>query len=190
MQQLKLRSSKISLVHGDITKIAVDAIVNAANSTLLGGGGVDGAIHEVAGPELLEECKNLNGCEVGEAKITRSYGITNVKYIIHTVGPRIRSEVREEDKKLLSDCYRNSLNIAKKNHLRSIAFPCISTGLYHFPKEEASKTAVDTVIKWLTIEENASAVDEVKFCSFNDKDKVIYQKRMDELKNFGNAETP
>lgn len=168
--------SKIFLTRGDITKLAVDAIVNAANSSLLGGGGVDGVIHSEAGPELLEECKQLDGCEVGQAKITDSYEIKGVKKIIHTVGPHIGfdSEVDDEEIQQLGDCYRNSLDLAKKYELRSIAFPCISTGIYNFPKEEACEIALGTVKEWLENEENNSEMEKVIFCVFNEKDEELY----------------
>ncbi|KAF7635142.1 Macro domain-containing protein [Meloidogyne graminicola] len=125
--------NKIFVTRGDITKLAVDVIVNAANSSLLGGGGVDGAIHAAAGPELLEECKQLNGCKTGETKITKAYNIKDVKAIIHTVGPIIDLGVNYLDRQLLSKCYKNSMDLTQQNGFKSIAFPCISTGIYHFP---------------------------------------------------------
>jgi O-acetyl-ADP-ribose deacetylase len=131
---------RISIIIGDITKQETEAIVNAANTSLLGGGGVDGAIHRTAGPELLEECKTLNGCPTGEAKITKGYNL-KAKYVIHTVGPVWNGgKYKEEDK--LANCYRNSLSLAVKNKIKSISFPSISTGVYRFPVDKASKIAL------------------------------------------------
>jgi len=131
---------KINVVEGDITKLQVDAIVNAANRTLLGGGGVDGAIHRAAGPELLEECRRLKGCETGEAKITKGYNLP-AKWVIHTVGPIWRDSTCQEDE-FLARCYRNSLALAKKYGIKTIAFPAISTGAYSFPMDRAIKIAI------------------------------------------------
>ena len=136
----------ISLDMGDITKLEVDAIVNAANSSLLGGGGVDGAIHRAAGRQLLEECRTLNGCETGQAKITKGY-LLPAKHVIHTVGPVYHG--KERDAELLSNCYKNSLDIAKENNLHSVAFPAISTGAYRYPLQDAAEIAVRTVKSWL-----------------------------------------
>jgi O-acetyl-ADP-ribose deacetylase len=138
---------KIELIKGDITKIQADAIVNAANSTLLGGGGVDGAIHRAAGPGLLRECRKVGGCPTGEARITAGYDLP-AKFVIHTVGPIWRGgggasgDAENKEDKLLADCYRNSLALANKNGIKTIAFPSISTGAYRFPVERASKIAV------------------------------------------------
>lgn len=173
--------SKISLVKGDITKLAVDAIVNAANSSLLGGGGVDGAIHKAAGPKLVEECRLLDGCNVGEAKITKAYDIEDVKAIIHTVGPEIYDEVEEEDNENLSSCYSNCLDLARDSHLRSIAFPSISTGVYHFPKHQASVIALTTVKQWLSEDENSNSMDKIIFCVFDSKDEEIYKKNIGKI---------
>ena len=148
--------SRIEIVRGDITTCAVDAIVNAANTTLLGGGGVDGAIHRAAGPELLAECRTLGGCAPGEAKITRGYRLP-ARFVIHTVGPVWRSGKNGEPE-TLANCYRNSLQVAVENGIKMIAFPAISCGAYGYPIEEAAQMAVTTTREFLTNEDKIEKV--------------------------------
>jgi O-acetyl-ADP-ribose deacetylase (regulator of RNase III) len=162
--------SGITLLRGDITKLEVDAIVNAANRTLLGGGGVDGAIHRAAGPELLEACRSLQGCETGEAKITPGFRLP-AKYVIHTVGPVWHGGNRREDE-LLGMCYANSLELALQHQLRSIAFPNISTGVYGFPKERAAKIAIASVQKKLAGKQSAP---EIIFVLFDSENEQLYR---------------
>lgn len=162
---------KISLYSGDITMLEIDAIVNAANKTLLGGGGVDGAIHRAAGPLLKKECASLYGCETGQAKITCGYGLP-AKYVIHTVGPIAQGGVGEDEKKALRSCYRNSLKAATENAARSVAFPCISTGIYGYPPEQAVHEALATVRDYL--DEHHDKLDRVIFCVFLPTDKELY----------------
>ena len=161
---------KIKYYLGDITVLHVDAIVNAANSSLLGGGGVDGAIHRAAGPELLAECITLNGCRTGEAKITKGYNLP-AGHVIHTVGPIYSG--RPSDPEDLRNCYYNSLEVAKANKLHTIAFPGISTGVYGYPKKEAAQIAITTVKEWL--KENEGYDMEVTFVHFSKEDHQIYQ---------------
>ena len=165
--------NRIQLVQGDITKLEVDAIVNAANESLLGGGGVDGAIHRAAGPELLEECKTLGGCQTGKAKITGGYNLP-AKFVIHTVGPIWRSGENGEDE-LLSSCYHESLSLAQSNEILTIAFPCISTGVFSFPAKRACEIAVETVTDWLEKNEQPKLV---AFCCFGSSDYDIYLSRL------------
>jgi O-acetyl-ADP-ribose deacetylase (regulator of RNase III) len=157
-------------LQADITTLQVDAIVNAANSSLLGGGGVDGAIHRKAGPELLHECRSLGGCKTGEAKLTKGYRL-DAKYIIHTVGPVWQGGGAREAE-LLASCYRNALRIAAEQALVSIAFPCISTGVYGYPFEPAAQIAVATVCEMTA----GSALKEVIFCCFGKPDFDVYQR--------------
>ena len=157
-------TSKIEIVKGDITQQKTDAIVNAANNTLLGGGGVDGAIHREAGPELLEECKKLNGCATGEAKITRGYNLP-AKWVIHTVGPVWRGGNNQEDN-LLAQCYKNSLVLAEQYSIKTIAFPSISTGVYRFPVERAVKIALAEINKFLHAN---TTIEKVMLVCFGEK---------------------
>ena len=165
--------SRIEILKGDITKLQVDAIVNAANNSLLGGGGVDGAIHRAAGPKLLEECRGLGGCETGEAKITKGYNLP-AKYVIHTVGPVWRGGKNNENE-LLRNAYANSLKLAKKNNLKTIAFPGISTGVYAFPLERAADIAIKEVSEFL---KNDDTVKKVVFVQFSDKAYKLYEEKL------------
>jgi len=167
---------QIELVKGDITKMEVDAIVNAANKSLLGGGGVDGAIHRAAGPELIEECRKLDGCETGEAKITKSY-ILPCKYVIHTVGPVWHGGEKNESE-LLTNCYVNSLQIAADKKLKTIAFPNISTGVYRFPKTMAAGIAIRTVNKFLNEHRKLKTV---YFVCFDEENYDIYKEKLVQL---------
>ncbi len=163
----------ISLVLGDITKQKVDAIVNAANTSLLGGGGVDGAIHAAAGPKLLEECRTLGGCPTGEARITKGYNLP-ARWVIHTVGPIWHGGRHGEDE-LLASCYRNSLALAEKHGVKTIAFPCISTGAYGFPFERAATIAVKEVRQFLA---RSKSIEKVVFVCFLKRDYECYEKTL------------
>lgn len=175
MQAASGQKKRIEVWEGDITTLEVDAIVNAANSTLLGGGGVDGAIHRAAGKELREYCATLGGCKIGEAKITPGFRLP-AKYIIHTVGPVWHGGNHQEES-LLADCYRNSLRLALKHHIKTMAFPAISTGAYRFPPEKATRIAVATVKNFLTMHE---LPEQVIFCCFGEKMKYLYEKVLSE----------
>ncbi len=160
---------KLEIKQGDITELKVDAIVNAANSSLLGGGGVDGAIHRKAGPKLLSECRTLGGCPTGEARITGGYELT-ARYVIHTVGPVYRGTPQDRD--LLSACYQNSLNLAVENNVASLAFPAISCGVYGYPIADACRIAVDTTCNFLG---NHPSIESVIFMLFSPDDLKVYQ---------------
>lgn len=163
--------SKLTALRADLTTLRVDAIVNAANTSLMGGGGVDGAIHRAAGRELVHECATLNGCHPGDAKITKGYKLP-AKHVIHTVGPVWRDGTRGEPATLAS-CYRRSLEVAREHNLRTIAFPCISTGVYGYPPEQAAAVAVKIVRESIT--EHPSAFDEITFCCFSESDLRLYE---------------
>jgi len=165
----------LKIVSGDITKLQVDAIVNAANTSLLGGGGVDGAIHRAAGPELLAECRMLHGCETGQAKITKGYRLL-AKYVIHTPGPIWRGGNNHEEE-LLQSCYENCLKLAVENDCHSIAFPSISTGIYSFPLEKASKIAIRTIMNFLKEHPDL----EVQMVCFDKTTKKFYEDAFNEI---------
>lgn len=160
-------------LHADITTLSVDAIVNAANSSLLGGGGVDGAIHRAAGPDLLRECRTLNGCKTGDAKLTKGYRLP-AKYVIHAVGP-VWHGGRSGEPELLASCYRRSLELTAELGLISIAFPSISTGVYGYPMELAAPTAVKAVREALS---SLAGIQEVTFCCFSKGDLVVYERAL------------
>jgi O-acetyl-ADP-ribose deacetylase (regulator of RNase III) len=162
--------NKIELFKGDITTLHVDAIVNAANTSLLGGGGVDGAIHRAAGRQLLEECRSLNGCKTGDAKITKGYALP-ARFVIHTVGPVWHGGNSGEPDKLAS-CYKRSLEVAVKNDIKTIAFPNISTGIYGYPKTDAAKIAIEEVSLFL---KKNNQLSRVVFCVFDDENYTIYK---------------
>ncbi len=167
---------RLSIVKGDIVKAKTDAIVNAANTSLLGGGGVDGAIHRAAGPELLAECETLHGCATGEAKITKGYKL-KAKYVIHTPGPIWRGGKWGEEE-LLANCYKNSLALAKEYGIKTIAFPSISTGVYRFPVEEAARIAIREILQFLKYDDS---IEQVTVVCFDDQTKEAYLEAMKEL---------
>lgn len=170
-----MKKVRVELIKGDITSLEVDAIVNAANNSLLGGGGVDGAIHDAAGPDLLAECQELNGCETGKAKITRGYRL-KAKHIIHTVGPVWYGGYRDEDS-LLASCYQNTLALAKEKKIKTIAFPGISTGVYGFPKDLAAMIAVNETKRFLN---KNSYPEKVIFVTFGEDNYETYRKLLDQ----------
>jgi O-acetyl-ADP-ribose deacetylase (regulator of RNase III) len=173
---VSLAKTAISIVQGDITQRQVDAIVNAANRTLLGGGGVDGAIHRAAGPELLRECRSLGGCETGQAKATRAYGIRQVQWVIHTVGPIYG---RGDEEALLGSSYTESLRTALEKGCRSIAFPSISTGAYGYPMDEASHIALRTIGDF--VEKHPDRFERIEVVAFSNGDRKIYERAYNEV---------
>ena len=175
--QVTINKSRLELVEGDITKQDTEAIVNAANPTLLGGGGVDGAIHRAAGPELLEECRTLGGCQTGDAKITKGYRL-KAKRVIHTVGPVYFREGPERAAELLASAYRRSLEAASENNVRSVSFPSISTGAYGYPMEEAAPIALQTAINYL---ESHTDIEVVRFVLFGHRAYEVYEKALKEI---------
>ena len=170
--------AKIIVIKGDITDITTEAIVNAANPSLLGGGGVDGAIHKAAGPKLLAACAKLKGCQKGQAKITRGYNL-KAKYIIHTVGP-IYGKEKGREKEILASCYLNSLKLAKKYNIKKIAFPAIATGFYKYPKDKAVDVVYKTVIGFLKEDD---FFEEIIFVLHSKKDFILYNKKFSSFLN-------
>ncbi|MGD8269802.1 MAG: O-acetyl-ADP-ribose deacetylase [Desulfobacterales bacterium] len=171
---------RIDIRRGDITRLTVDAIVNAANTSLLGGGGVDGAIHRAAGPQLLEECRSIGGCPPGEARITGGYNLP-ARFVIHTVGPVYHRTTPEKAEGLLTRCYENSLALAAQNDVELIAFPAISCGVYGYPIEKACRVAIDTTIRFL---ETETVVKKIIFVLFSEADRKVYADYLAHLGNF------
>lgn len=169
-------NTRIEVIPGDITRQQVDAIVNAANTSLLGGGGVDGAIHRAAGPELLAECRTLHGCRTGEAKITRGYRLP-ARFVIHTPGPIWHGGSSGEEE-LLASCYRNCLRLAAENGCKTVDFPSISTGVYHFPLEKASRIAISTIAEFL---ETHPEIERVRMVCFDERTRGFYQAALEAL---------
>ena len=167
---------RIEVIEADITTLKVEAIVNAANESLLGGGGVDGAIHRAAGPKLLEECKTIGGCPTGEARLTKGYNLP-AKYVIHTVGPVWQGGSHGEDE-LLAACYRHSMSLALRTKIRSIAFPAISTGVYRFPVERAARIAAEEVLRFL---QTYPEFDRVIFCCFGEEPRRVYAEAVERV---------
>jgi len=173
--------SHIEIMVANIATLAVDAIVNAANSSLLGGGGVDGAIHRAAGPKLVAECRDLHGCKTGQAKITKGYQLP-AKHVIHTVGP-VWNGGQHQESELLQACYQNSLGLADKNQLKTIAFPAISTGIYGFPPDKAAHIAVQTVLNYLA--EHHGSIEKVIFCCFSTHAAQLHQQHLETMGHYG-----
>jgi O-acetyl-ADP-ribose deacetylase (regulator of RNase III) len=175
--EVTINKSKLELVEGDITAQDTDAIVNAANPSLLGGGGVDGAIHRAAGPELLAECRTLGGCRTGEAKITKGYQL-KARHVIHTVGPVYYREGLTRSAELLASAYRRSLEVASENNLRSVSFPSISTGAYGYPLEEAAPTALQTAIDYLKAHTDIRLV---RFVLYGQRPYKVYERALQSI---------